>query len=221
MLQLLHKKCNETIAALTSENKKLNQQGANLAAANKRQAAMIAELRETLKIATNYNLDERYRGMPTMAEMIKDGRAIPCSTADMQMQWQKQFNLRLSTINNYDPIKKTCHWSQTGLASYRLPRSVIEEFLRRTPVNLWTYNPANDTDGRTFACNDFAIALFSELNRSPYWDAWLGVVAVKNHRINAVWFSDHPDIHYIEPQTDRIWLPDINNEKDIPYELLI
>lgn len=209
----VHSGCNKQIAELRKQSSVLSQQCTSL-------TQQVNTLQQKLKLADealiahdHYAFSSRFSGMPSYDELLKQGKVTLSSSSDLQRKWKAQFGMTLITGMTSGYGKTDTLWLRRGLATCRYPLTVVQEFLRRSPVNQWKYVAPPQ---RAFACNDFAVAIQAEIELSPYWDMMLGVTVVDNHRINCVWCSDIDDIMFIEPQTDKLYKPDQK-----PKELLI
>jgi len=105
----------------------------------------------------------------------------------------------------------------TGTSHYRVPMHIMKQIAKQSLISEWKYSSTNDING-PYACNDFATSFFFEFKVAPlgYHQAVIAVLGVSNHRINAFIPAEEDKIYYFEPQTDKMWLPDLDpssNEK--------
>ena len=175
----------------------------------------LNQANKQLAVLQNHSI--MFKDLPTMEELLNTNQATMVSTAELQAKFKAQFGLKLKMSDSRPSEwgKTSVRWVNEGYANVRIPWWVVKEILDRSPINYYKYKQGQ------YVCNDFAKSLNCVINLGPYWQAIWGIVRIKNHRVNLVWLSDYEDMIYVEPQTDKVWLPDMNNEKDIPRELIL
>jgi len=159
----------------------------------------------------NARIDDHYAymadGLPTMAEMIADGRAQKFDVYEFQRQYTKQTGRVLSTSQPFSSDKTKTHWIDCGYNGRRLPRDIFKKIVAKSRVNRFKYDCVVGGNNRPFICNDFAYAFFGEMQSGPWWDIFIGCVFITNpgHRVNMVWFTGEAELMLFEPQTDFIF----------------
>ncbi len=113
-----------------------------------------------------------------------------------------------------DKSTKVC-FTTPAYRKYRLPLDVVHTILSRSATNFDLHTSSNAAqqivaDGgylQKYVCNDFAGRLWGEMWKGPYWESMFGLLGVRGHRINAFIPAEIDKVHYIEPQNDRVWIP--------------
>jgi hypothetical protein len=166
-----------------------------------------------------------------MKDMLSDGRAKKVSMSDIQQKIEQQFSRKLANNVSAAEFGTTkIRWSIGGYSNVRIHSDIFSQFIKASVVDLIKYTLPTQPSGG-FVCNDFSTALKGESGiysymawaasqPSDFYEMVLAITLVPGHRINAVWFSDKDDFHYVEPQLDRTWVPDMGKEKDIPLEMI-
>jgi len=142
------------------------------------------------------------KGLPTMEEMIKDGRAKPFTTMEFFKQFEKQTGRELKTLceRPTDPDKET-QLIQVGQSNWRLPQDIFKEIIIRSSINKFKYQKDSS---RKYICGDFSFSLFCEMQIGYWWDVFIGLAGIPGHQLNLMWFSDKEEIQLFEPQTDLL-----------------
>ncbi len=107
---------------------------------------------------------------------------------------------------------------------YRVPMDIMKKIITRSQVDVWTYQTDRDFENGVFVCNDFAAALYSEFKSAPkgYSKAMIGILCVRGHRINSFIPAEEDIMYSVEPQNDKIWVANVDDENERkPHELMI
>jgi len=170
------------------------------------QAKVKAELAQA-----NARIDDHYKfmseGLPSMAEMVADGRAKKFETYQFQRQYTKQTGRTLTSSQPLSGDTTKTHWIDCGYNNWRLPRDVFMQIVAKSRVDRFKYVCVAGENNRPFICNDFAYAFFGEMQSGPWWDCFIGCVFITNpgHRVNMVWFTGEEQLQLFEPQADYLF----------------
>lgn len=154
----------------------------------------------------------KYAGLPTMAEMIADGRAIPMTDALLESKWNEYADWELYTgeetlyLQQLSDLHLVKVEEVSGIQKYIIPKSVFQDFLRRSLSLRTVYRQHTDINGSyystdpSYICNQFAGTLFKEVSLSPYYQLWLPQAVTVAHLYNTTMFSDEQIFYVVEPQ---------------------
>ncbi len=216
-------KCGESIELFKDQCVTLTKERDAQKAIADTQKALVDKLKNIPKSAL-------FDGIPTMEEMIADGRAVRKQTADLQRLFKSQFGQILYTNPGVAMSDRNKVIWNRSLSEYLwiIPKDVFQEIMKRSVTDLYIW----DNEGpRVKVCTEFAWSAYCELQsiRNGYWDVFIAYLIIQpkpeykpmtGHAINLCWFSDEDDkLYYFEPQNDRLWVPDVEAENREPWSI--
>ena len=146
--------------------------------------------------------------------MIADGKAIKSNGAILQHKIASQFGKPVKVDGEAWKLTDV-NYIVTTNSEVRVCRAFMDDLLKLCPQNIWP----TKTDGVPFICADFSMALWAEVNNSPYWGIMFGRAFIPGHICNFVWLSDSEDIELVDAlRNDKIWVPE---PEQYPFKMVL
>jgi len=150
----------------------------------------------------------------TLDQMIADGKAIKSNGAILQHKIASQFGKPVKVDGEAWKLTDV-NYIVTTNSEVRVCRAFMDDLLKLCPQNIWP----TKTDGVPFICADFSMALWAEVNNSPYWGIMFGRAFIQGHLLNFVWLSDCDDIQLVDAlRNDKIWTPE---PEQYPFKMVL
>ncbi len=171
-----------------------------------------------------------WNDMPPIEEVGK-----PTTEKEIRQIFEESWDCKLVDGGHPNKASMGSHWNNpdrnveahftTGNFSYRIPMNIMKMICQGSMVSEWTHAYTADHPSGIYACNDFAASFWSEFKAAPlgYFNTMIGVLGVKGHRINCFIPDDEDKVYYIEPQSDRIWFPDLSEgtKERTPFQVIL
>jgi len=206
---------------LLNENKKILKDINGLKKEITRKDSMIDGKKSCLKEYDNYK--KMWNDIPSIEKVGK-----PITKDEIIDIFKKSWGVsfvgggyphKASRGSNWDnPYRNVEVHYVSDMYSYRIPMDIMKKILKRSIIDKWTHMFTWGHPDGAYACNDYATSLWSEIRLAPlgYSNSVFGILGVSGHRINCFIPAEEDKVYYIEPQTDKIWFPDLDknsNEK--------